>query len=245
MPIAPSIDQEEIARFSSHARAWWDPKGVMASLHKLNPARVAYLRAKIATHFGTEGKALPLKGLSVLDIGCGGGLVAEPLARLGGQVTGLDASEAMIAVAKEHAAQEGLKIAYRVGSAEECARSGQAFDIVTLMDILEHAADVGALVRSAAALLKPDGLMLFSTVNRTMKSYLLGIVAAEYVLRWAPVGTHDWNRFVRPSELAAQLAQAGLHLTNIEGIVYDPRRDSFDVQAAKTDVNYMAAAVRD
>jgi 2-polyprenyl-6-hydroxyphenyl methylase/3-demethylubiquinone-9 3-methyltransferase len=240
-----SIDNEEIARFSSHAQDWWNPQGGLSPLHKLNPARMEYIRDTVCGHFerSTEKKAA-FKGLSVLDIGCGGGLLCEPLARLGAAVTGLDASAETIMAAKAHAAETGLKIKYVVSSAEDLAHSGQQFDVITALEILEHVSDIGSLLGSAVNLLRPGGIMILSTVNRTVKSYLLGIVAAEYILGWVPTGTHDWRKFIRPSELAAHLEKAGLAITDITGMIYNPLNDSFSLRRSTVGVNYLAAAVK-
>ncbi|MDR3425289.1 MAG: bifunctional 2-polyprenyl-6-hydroxyphenol methylase/3-demethylubiquinol 3-O-methyltransferase UbiG [Alphaproteobacteria bacterium] len=240
-----SIDPDEIARFSRHAQEWWDPKGVWSPLHKLNPARLDYIRETVCEHFKRKPEGKPFKGLSVLDIGCGGGLMSEPLARLGAKVTGIDASSEAIAAAKAHAKEQGLNITYMCGSVETLALSSpKAFDIVTALEIVEHAADIGSLLRSAQALLKPEGILILSTVNRTMKSYLLGIVAAEYILRWVPPGTHDWRKFLRPSELVAHLEKAGLSAIDITGIKYDPLRDAFHLRQGAVGVNYLVTGVK-
>jgi 2-polyprenyl-6-hydroxyphenyl methylase/3-demethylubiquinone-9 3-methyltransferase len=243
MPASSSIDTDEIARFSGASQDWWNPEGLWRPLHKLNPARIDYIRKTVCDHFKRpcEG-AFPFKGLSVLDIGCGGGLLCEPLARLGAKVMGLDASAKAIEVARKHAAREKLKITYIDGSVEDFARSKEKFDVVLAMEILEHVSNVGSLLRSASALLKPDGILIVSTLNRTMKSYLLGIIAAEYVLGWVPEGMHDWNKFIRPSELEAHLRQAGMKLTDLTGMVYNPLSDSFSLRRGKVGVNYLATA---
>ncbi|MFA5041524.1 MAG: bifunctional 2-polyprenyl-6-hydroxyphenol methylase/3-demethylubiquinol 3-O-methyltransferase UbiG, partial [Bdellovibrionales bacterium] len=186
--------------------------------------------------------AKPFTGLSVLDIGCGGGLLSEPLANLGAKVTGLDASEKAINVAREHAAKKKLKISYIEGSAEEFSLESKTFDVILMMEILEHAADIGSLMRSAASLLKPDGIIVISTVNRTTKSFLLGIVVAEYILGWVPKGLHDWEKFIRPSELAEHLQKAGLEIGDLTGMVYNPILDSFSLRSGMVGVNYLATA---
>ena len=247
MRPAASIDKDEIARFSGHAQDWWNPQGALRSLHKLNPTRLDYIRDTVSQHFGKplgDANAKTFKGLSILDIGCGGGLLCEPMARWGAKVTGLDASAQAIAAAKAHAVHAGLKINYRQDSAEDFSRGAQKFDVVTVLEILEHVADIGSLLRSAASMLKPDGIMILSTVNRTTKSFLLGIVAAEYILRWVPSGTHDWNRFIRPSELAAHLQKAGMTLADITSMVYDPLNNTFFLGQGTVNVNYLAAAVK-
>jgi len=232
-----SIDQTEIARFSSHAAEWWDPRGPLRPLHKLNPARLEYIRDQVAAHFNC-----PLKGLSVLDIGCGGGLLCEPMARMGGKVTGLDASNEAIEAAKAHADQSGVEIDYICGSAEEMARGKKQYDVITALEILEHVADRASLLRAVGKLLKPGGLLILSTLNRTPKSFLLGIVAAEYILRWVPAGTHDWRKFIRPSELDADLTRAGLQTSDITGVTYNPFDDTFALKQGAVGMNYMMTA---
>ncbi len=236
MPASASIDADEIARFSDCDQDWWNPNGAWKPLHKLNPARINYI---------LEIARARVKGLSVLDVGCGGGLLAEPLARMGANVTGLDASPKTIRAARAHAKQEKLKIDYRTGSVEDFARSNKSrYDIVLAMEILEHAADIGSLLRAAASALKPNGVLIVSTVNRTTKSYLLGIVMAEYVLGWVPKGMHDWERFIKPSELAALFEKAGLKLSDLKGMVFNPFSNSFSLRSDNVDVNYLAAAVK-
>jgi 2-polyprenyl-6-hydroxyphenyl methylase/3-demethylubiquinone-9 3-methyltransferase len=241
-----SIDPDEIARFSRHAEDWWNPEGALKPLHKLNPVRLGYIRDTVCGHFKRViGKRDAFKGLAILDIGCGGGLLCEPMARLGAKVTGLDASPDTIKAAKAHAEQAGLKVNYQAVSAEDFARGPQKFDVVTALEIVEHVSDIGSLLRAAATLLKPDGLIILSTVNRTVKSYLLGIVAAEYILRWVPAGTHDWNKFLKPSELAAHLQKAGLNVTDISGMIYDPLNDNFHLRKRQVGVNYLMTAVKE
>ena len=240
-----SIDLAEIARFSRHAEDWWNPEGALRPLHKLNPARLTYVRDQVCAHFSriTGGREV-LKGLSVLDIGCGGGLLCEPLARLGAEVTGLDASEAAIKAAQAHAEKSELKVNYVCGSVEDFARGSETYDVITALEILEHVADIDSFLKSAARLLKPNGVLLLSTVNRTAKSYLLGILAAEYVLRWVPRGTHDWRKFIRPSELAAHVQKAGLEVSDITGMTYAPLNDTFHLRRGRVDVNYLMTAVK-
>ena len=219
---SPSIDKAEVERFAALAETWWDPRGSMAPLHRLNPARLGFIRETLATHYGRDAKSLsPFDGLRVLDIGCGGGLIAEPLARLGAAVTGIDAADANIAVARAHARGADLEIDYRQASAEALAAAGERFDAVLALEVVEHVADVDAFLQAAAALVRPGGALIASTLNRTPKSLLLGIVGAEYVLRWLPRGTHRWDRFLRPSEFASGLRRQGLQVREIRGLTYD------------------------
>ena len=244
-PPAASIAASEVARFAEQAGDWWNPDGKFRPLHRLNPVRIGYLRDRIAAHYECAiGGRQALAGLSVLDVGCGGGLVAEPLARLGAAVTGLDAAEPAIAVARAHAAQQGLTIAYRAGSVEELARTGQRFDVVTALEIIEHVADRDSFCRALAQLVKPGGLLILSTLNRTPRSWLLGIVAAEYVLGWVPRGTHDWRQFVRPSELAAAIGPYGLRVVDVTGLVFNPLANDFRLSRHDLAVNYFMTAVK-
>ena len=228
------------------AAQWWDPEGDFKPLHRLNPLRLAYIRGQACRHFNRgTGSLQPLEGLRLLDIGCGGGLLCEPMTRLGARVSGIDAAERNIAVAGLHAGQSGLKIDYRHSTAEELAAAGEQFDLVLNMEVVEHVADVPSFIGASAALLRPGGLMILSTLNRTAKSYLMAIVGAEYVLRWLPRGTHDWRKFLRPSELAAALRGAGLDVTELTGAAYNPLSDSWHLAAGDLDVNYMVTAVKD
>lgn len=239
-----TIDPQEVEQFSRLAEEWWDPDGKFRPLHRLNPVRLAYIRDRICRRFDRDPEAeRPLEGLRIVDIGTGGGLVAEPLARLGAAVTGIDASARNIGIARLHAEGQGLSIDYRCAAAGELAASGARFDVVLSLEVLEHVADRGAFVEDCARLMKPEGLLLLATLNRTAKSFLLGKVAAEYVLRWLPAGTHDWRKFVRPSELAADLRRAGLRIADLKGLVYSPLTDRFSL-SGDIDVNYMALAER-
>lgn len=240
-----SLDPNEIARFSSQEQDWWNPEGVWKPLHKLNPTRISYIESAISTHFARKiENSAPFKGLKILDIGCGGGLLCEPLARRGALVTGLDASKNAIDVAVSHASHEKLKITYVNGSVESFSSKGEPFDIVLAMEILEHVADIQSFINHAASLLKPDGLMIFSTLNRTTKSYLLGIVVAEYIVGWVPKGMHDWHKFVRPSELSSFLEKAGMNLIDVTGMVFNPLKKDFSLRSMQTDVNYLATAIK-
>ncbi len=243
-PVAHTLDAGEIARFARHADEWWDEQGKFRPLHQIAPLRLAFLREEMLHHFRRAGQLTrPFAGLSVLDVGCGGGLICEPLTRLGAHVTGLDPAPENIAAARAHAAGQGLAIEYRVGRVEDLAAEGLAFDALVCFEVIEHVPDPAAFLQACAALLRPGALILLSTINRTLKSYLLAIVAAEYVLRWLPVGTHRWDRFVTPQELATHCAAAGLAPGNVRGLLYNPFADGWAL-AADTDVNYFAAAVK-
>jgi 2-polyprenyl-6-hydroxyphenyl methylase/3-demethylubiquinone-9 3-methyltransferase len=242
--IDPSIDPGEVAKFSALAAEWWDPAGKFAPLHKFNPVRLAFIRAEAARHFGNDARALrPFDGLSLLDIGCGGGLLAEPMARLGFAVTGADASEKNIGTARAHAAQSGLDIDYRATSAESLAREGLAFDVVLNMEVVEHVADVTAYLAACARLVKPGGLTFVATLNKTLKSLALAKFGAEYVLGWLPRGTHDWNRFIPPQALKASLEEGGLTILKTQGVSFDPLGWDWRL-SSDVDVNYMVMAGR-
>lgn len=240
----PTIDPSEVERFGALASEWWDPNGKFRPLHALNPVRLTYIRDHLCRQFGRDAReAGSLAGLTVLDIGCGGGLLCEPLARLGASVTGIDPAEESIAAARQHARGEALDIAYLASRAEDVAAEGTVFDAVLTMEVVEHVPDVPAFLALCAGLVRPGGLMLLSTINRTLKSYALAIIGAEYVLRWLPVGTHQWDRFVTPTELASGLQAAGLGVLDSAGVMYNPLAGQWQV-ASDTDVNYMMAARR-
>ncbi len=237
---AASVDPAEIAKFAAMAEAWWDPEGKFRPLHRLNPARLTYVRDSCAARFRRDPRgARPLAGLGLVDIGCGGGLLCEPLARLGARVTGIDAGERNIAIARSHALESGLEIDYRAASAESLAASGERFDVVLSMEVVEHVADPAGFLAACAALVAPGGLLIAATLNRTAKSFALAIVGAEYLLRWLPRGTHDWRRFLRPSEMAAMIRPHGLALAEAIGVVYSPLADNWRLSAGDLDVNYM------
>jgi 2-polyprenyl-6-hydroxyphenyl methylase / 3-demethylubiquinone-9 3-methyltransferase len=241
---ATSIDPAEVERFSAMAEEWWDPHGKFKPLHQLTPTRLQFIRDQLAGHFGRDPLAPnPLAGLRLLDVGCGGGLISEPMARLGAGVVAIDASERNIAVARLHAEQSELAIDYRNAAAEDLAAEGEQFDAVLALEIVEHVADLPAFMAACAALTRPGGAMVFSTLNRTPQSYLFGIVAAEYVLGWLPRGTHQWNRFLRPSELAAALRPLGVTVTALQGMSYQPFSDLWRL-TRDLSVNYLAFAVR-
>jgi 2-polyprenyl-6-hydroxyphenyl methylase/3-demethylubiquinone-9 3-methyltransferase len=239
---ATSVDDAEVERFSRHAAVWWDPRGPMAALHKFNPVRLAYIRDQATTRFRGDPKKLDcLKGLRILDIGCGGGILAEPLARLGADVVGADPSDGNIAAAKAHAAATGVTVDYRCTTAEALSAAGERFDAVLAMEVVEHVADVGLFVETCAAMVKPGGLMFAATINRTLKSFALAIVGAEYVLRWLPRGTHQWDKFVTPNELEIALEQNGLRVTAEKGVIYNLLADRWQL-SSDLDVNYMVVA---
>jgi len=239
-----TVDPAEVARFSALAAEWWDPRGKMAPLHKFNPQRIGYIRDRAAARFGRDPKRLDsLKGLRVLDIGCGGGILSEPLARLGASLVGVDPSATNIEAAKQHAALSDLPIDYRCTTAEELAATRERFDIVLAMEVVEHVADVPLFVRSCAAMIKPGGLMVAATINRTLKSFALAIVGAEYILRWLPVGSHRWEKFVTPNELEIAMAQSGLRVLHEQGVIYNILGDRWQL-STDMDVNYMLVAER-
>ncbi|TBN39841.1 bifunctional 2-polyprenyl-6-hydroxyphenol methylase/3-demethylubiquinol 3-O-methyltransferase UbiG [Paracoccus subflavus] len=240
-----SIDPAEIAKFEAMAAEWWDPRGKFRPLHLMNPLRLDYIADQIAAEFGRDRRSLrPFEGLRVLDIGCGGGLVAEPMARLGAGVVGADAAEANIAVARLHAEQQGLSIDYRATTAEAMAAEGERFDAVLALEIVEHVADPTAFVATCRNLVRPGGLVILSTLNRTAKSFAAAIVGAEWILRWLPRGTHDWNRFITPAELAAMAAAAGLTVEDRRGMVFNPLTFGWSLSGRDLAVNYILTARR-
>ncbi len=237
-----TVDPAEIRRFAALAEEWWAPDGKFRPLHALNPVRLAFIRDEAVRRFGKDARErAPLLGLDALDIGCGGGLLAEPLRRMGARVTGLDADEEGLRVARRHAAESELEIDYRLGTVEELAASGVRYHLVLAMEILEHVADRDAFLDACAALIRPGGLFVAATLNRTLKSFALAIVGAEYVLGWLPRGTHDWRKFIRPSELAAGLRRNRLTVEALTGVAYDPIGGSWR-RSRDLDVNYMLAA---
>jgi len=235
-----TIDEAEVAKFSAMAAEWWDPAGKFAPLHKFNPVRLRFIRDTAAAHFARSG-IHPFEGLSLLDIGCGGGLLCEPMSRLGFDVTGVDPSEKNIGTARAHAGS--LPIRYRAAGAEVLAAEGLAFDVVLNMEVAEHVADLKAYLMACARLVKPGGLMFVATLNKTLKSLALAKIGAEYVLRWLPPGTHDWNRFVAPVELRRLLEGAGLNPLKTQGVAFDPLAWDWCL-SNDVDVNYMVVAGR-
>lgn len=242
--IASSIDQANVALFARNAADWWDPRGASRLLHAVNPVRLRYIREAGEAHFGWDPRSIrPLAGMRVLDVGCGGGLLTEPLARLGGTVTGLDAADESIVVASAHAAAAGLAIDYRATSLEELAENGTApFDLITAMEVVEHVADRASFLTALTQLLAPGGLVVFSTPNRTAASFAVLIAGAEYLLRLIPRGAHDWRQFLRPEELAAEFAAAGLRVVATDGIGWSPAQGF--AKGTDQSINYIGTAVR-
>jgi 2-polyprenyl-6-hydroxyphenyl methylase / 3-demethylubiquinone-9 3-methyltransferase len=241
---AASVDPEEVARFERLADSWWDPKGPMRALHTFNPLRLAYIRDEVCQRFGRDSKSpKPLAGLAILDVGCGGGILAEPLARLGGAVAGLDPAPTNIAVAQLHAERAGLTVDYRNETVEAAAARGETFDIVLAMEVVEHVQDVRAFVATCANVVRPGGLLFMATINRTLRAFALAIVGAEYVLGWLPRGTHQWDKFVTPEELTLAIEVGGMSVIESTGVVYNPLRDAWTL-SRDTGVNYMAVAAK-
>jgi 2-polyprenyl-6-hydroxyphenyl methylase / 3-demethylubiquinone-9 3-methyltransferase len=237
-----TVDAAEVGRFSRLAGEWWDPRGKMAVLHKFNPVRLAYIRDAVCRQFDRNPSRPPcLDGLRILDIGCGGGILCEPLARLGASVVGADPSPDNVRAAELHAKRGGLAIDYRVTAAEALASAGESFDVVLAMEVVEHVADVGLFVSRCADMVKPGGLMIAATLNRTLKSFALAIVGAEYVLRWLPRGTHRWDKFVSPRELETAMGRAGMKVIGETGVIYNPLTDQWRL-SSDMDVNYMLTA---
>ncbi len=242
---AKSVNPDEIAHFSAMAETWWDPKGPFKPLHQLNPTRIEFVRDQICAHFDRDPHSeQPLKDLRILDIGCGGGLLCEPMARLGADMMGADAAEKNIKTASVHAEQMGLDIDYRHITAEELAEQGETFDAILNMEVIEHVADIDSFLGACHQLLKKDGCMTLSTINRNIKSWVMAIAGAEYILRWLPVGTHDWNKFIKPSELADHALHSGFKITTINGMVFNPLSNAWSLDGQDFSVNYVALAVK-
>jgi 2-polyprenyl-6-hydroxyphenyl methylase/3-demethylubiquinone-9 3-methyltransferase len=239
-----TINDAEVAKFSAMAEEWWDPKGKFKPLHKFNPVRLSYIREHLIAHFGKDGSAIrPLEGLTILDVGCGGGLLCEPLTRLGATVTGIDAAERNIAIARIHAEQSGLDIDYQATTSEALAAAGKTFDVVLNMEVVEHVDNVPLYMKSCADLVKPGGLMFTATINRTARAFALAVVGAEYVLGWLPKGTHDWKKFLTPDEIGSLLSRNGLKVTDQTGVVYHPIGDEWR-RSRDMGINYMMLAAR-
>jgi 2-polyprenyl-6-hydroxyphenyl methylase/3-demethylubiquinone-9 3-methyltransferase len=237
-----SVEPAEVERFSRLAAEWWNPQGKFAVLHKFNPVRLAYIREQVTARFARDPFAgKPYAGLDILDIGCGGGLLSEPMARLGGRVTGIDPSEKNIKTAVTHANEQALEIDYRAATAEMLAVGNRRFDVILNMEVIEHVNEPAQFVRTCASLLKPGGLMFIATINRTLKSFGFAIVGAEYILGWLPRGTHQWENFITPTELDGYLAAAGLHPIETTGVIYNPLTGAWR-RSRDTDVNYIALA---
>jgi len=239
-----SVDPDEVKRFDRLAATWWDDEGPMRALHAMNPARLRWIMDEVAAHFGRDrGERQLLDGLAALDIGCGGGLLSEPLARLGAAVTGIDPAKQNIAVARGHGESSGFALDYRVASLDDVATTGEAFDLVFAMEVVEHVPDVAAFIDACARVTKPGGLVLLSTLNRTLRAFTLAIVGAEYVLGWLPRGTHRWEKFVTPDELEAHAEAAGLESHEARGLVFDPLGWEWRL-SRDTGVNYVLAAAK-
>lgn len=243
---APNLDADEVVRFERMAKEWWDPTGKFRPLHQIGPVRLQFVRDQLTAHFGLEATPPlePLKDLSILDIGCGGGLISEPLARMGAQVTGIDPGQLNIAIAEAHAKPQDLAIDYQVTTVEALAETGAQYDAVVCLEVVEHVPDVAAFVATCAGLVRPGGAAIFSTINRTVKSYALAIVGAEYILQWLPKGTHQWERFVTPDELARAMSAADLTPGTNAGIVYSVMTGAWSLHATDTDVNYLAFGLK-
>lgn len=241
----PSIDPDEVAKFTAMAAEWWDPKGKFRPLHKFNPVRLGFIRDTLEDHFNlNHGARKPFEGLRVLDIGCGGGLVSEPMTRLGASVTAVDASEANIKTAMTHAEQGGLDIDFRAGTVEALIENGEApFDVVLNLEVVEHVADPDQFLKDCASLVKPGGLMIVATLNRTAKAFALAIVGAEYVLGWLPRGTHEFEKFLRPDEIETPMRDAGLSVAPAQGVSFNPITDQWRL-SSDTKVNYLMTAAR-
>ena len=240
-----TIDPKEVAKFEAMAAEWWDPNGKFKPLHMLNPCRLDYITAQISAEFGRDMTAQsPFAGLRILDIGCGGGLLSEPMARLGADVVGADAAERNIPVARLHAEQSGLTIDYRHTTAEEMAEAGEQFDVVLNMEVVEHVADPLGYLAACRQLLKPGGLMICSTLNRNAKSYVMAIVGAEHIMRWLPKGTHEWSKFITPYELFDLLTRAGLNPVDKKGFVFNPLAWTWSVSQRDLSVNYVTTSVK-
>ena len=238
-----SVNKKEIKKFSDMADEWWDPHGKFKPLHKFNPIRIKYIKENIVNQFKEKNKNKPLSGINILDIGCGGGLLSEPMCRLGANVTGIDASIKNIKIAKLHAKKKELKINY-ICSSPEKLKISKKFDVILNMEVVEHVEDISFFLKSCSKLLKKNGLMFVATINKTLKSYVFAIVGAEYVLRWLPIGTHDWEKFVKPKDLKEILSKNNLKLEKLDGMNFNPIKNEWSV-SKDTSVNYIAKFIKD
>lgn len=237
---AGSVDEAEVAKFARMAARWWDPAGEMGPLHQMNPVRLSFLRGRAVEHFGLESTSLePLRGLRVLDVGCGAGLLCEPLARMGAQVTGIDAAGQSLEVARQHAASGGLTIDYRHTSVEALAEAGESFDLVTALEVVEHVADVDGFLEACCTVVRPGGALALSTINRTPQAFAFAILGAEYLMRKLPRGTHDWRKFLKPSELARALRRCGFQVRDLAGMVYSPINGDWHLSGSDLSINYL------
>ncbi|WP_286722990.1 bifunctional 2-polyprenyl-6-hydroxyphenol methylase/3-demethylubiquinol 3-O-methyltransferase UbiG [Devosia sp. 63-57] len=245
MPMtATTVNDAEVAKFTAMAEQWWDPKGKFKPLHKFNPVRLSYIRDNLVRHFGRDPASIrPFEGISILDVGCGGGLLCEPLTRLGAKVTGIDAAERNIRIAQIHAEQSGLNVDYRATTSEALVAAGEKYDVVLNMEVVEHVDNVPLYMKSCADLVAPGGLMFTATLNRTARSWALAVIGAEYILRWLPRGTHDWKKFLTPEEINAQLRRNGLSVIDETGVTFNPIADSWGLSPDMA-INYMILAER-
>ena len=239
-----TVNDAEIEKFTAMAEQWWDPAGKFKPLHKFNPVRLAYIRDNLVRHFARDPSSIrPFEGLRILDVGCGGGLLCEPLTRLGASVTGIDAAERNIAIARIHAERSALEIDYRATTSESLAAAGEQFDVVLNMEVVEHVDNVPLYMKSCADLVAPGGLMFTATLNRTARAMAFAVIGAEYVLRWLPRGTHDWSKFLTPEEIVAQIRRNGLKVVDQTGVVYHPLADEWRLSRDMA-INYMVLASR-
>lgn len=242
---ASTVDPAEVERFAKIAEEWWDADGKFAPLHRLNPSRIGFIRDRVAGHFGRDPlRPMPLADLRLVDIGCGGGLISEPMCRLGARVTGIDAADRNVAVARLHAERMGLAIDYRWATAEALRSGGESFDVVLALEVVEHVADPPLFLRCCAELVRPGGLLVVSTLNRTAKAFAMAVIGAEYVLGWLPRGTHDWRKFLKPSQVARPLRDAGLSIEEMAGLVYSPLTGRWRIESQDLDVNYLMVAAK-
>ena len=237
-----SVNKKEIEKFSKMASEWWDPSGKFKPLHKFNPIRISYIKENIISSFKLKAKQKPLDKINILDIGCGGGLLSEPMTRLGANVTGIDASSKNINIAKIHAKKNKLKINYLCSSPEKL-KIKKKFDVILNMEIIEHVEDINFFINSCSKLLKKNGLMFVATLNKTLKSYIFAIIGAEYVLRWLPIGTHDWEKFVRPEDLKKILSKNNLKLEKLDGMNFNIIKDEWSV-SSDTSINYIVKSIK-